>query len=345
MTDTKQAAPNTLPTPYLLFLGDVTEAGFAKTAFALRDWAPESCVGECVLPGGKVSTGLEPMTPAQAASKGARSLLIGVASPGGIIPASWHPALFDALDAGLDIVNGLHTKLSSVSELQSAAQDHGRRLIELRRPPEGIPTGTGTRRGGKRLLTVGTDCAIGKKYTALSLAQGMSRRGMAVDFRATGQTGIMIAGSGIPVDAVVSDFISGAAETLSPDAPDEHWDVIEGQGTLVHPAFAAVSMGLLHGSQPDVFVVCHEPGRKHLVGYPDFPTPAIEEIIELTVRLGRYTNPAIRCAGVAMNTSALSEDAAYRLLAAESDRLGLAVADPVRGGQAFESLVSACISD
>ncbi|RFF28045.1 MULTISPECIES: DUF1611 domain-containing protein [unclassified Wenzhouxiangella] len=345
MIDTKPAAPNALPTPYLLFLGDVTETGFAKTAFALRDWAPDSCTGEYVLPGGKVSTGLQPMTPAQAASQGARSLLIGVASPGGIIPASWYPALFDALDAGLDIVNGLHTKLSSVPKLHSAAQDHGRRLIELRRPPEGIPSGTGTRRGGKRLLTVGTDCAIGKKYTALSLAQAMSRRGMLVDFRATGQTGIMIAGSGIPVDAVVSDFISGAAETLSPDAPDEHWDVIEGQGTLVHPAFAAVSMGLLHGSQPDVFVICHEPGRKHLVGYPDFPTPTIEEIIDLTVRLGRYTNPAIRCAGVAMNTSALSEDAAYRLLAAESNRLGLAVADPVRGGQAFESLVSACISD
>lgn len=344
MTDTKRAAPNALPTPYLLFLGDVTETGFAKTAYALRDWAPESCVGEYVLPGGKVSTGLEPMTPAQAASRGAGSLLIGVASPGGIIPASWHPALFDALDAGLDIVNGLHTKLSSVPELQSAAQQHDRRLIELRRPPEDIPTGTGTKRSGKRLLTVGTDCAIGKKYTALSLAQEMSRRGMTADFRATGQTGIMIAGSGIPVDAVVSDFISGAAEILSPDAPGDHWDVIEGQGTLAHPAFAAVSLGLLHGSQPDVFVVCHEPDRRHLVGFPEFPIPSIEEIIELTVRLGRYTNPAIRCTGVAMNTSALTEAEAHRLMTAESDRLGLAVADPMRGGEAFDALVTACIS-
>lgn len=344
MTDTRRAAPNALPTPYLLFLGDVTETGFAKTAYALRDWAPESCVGEYVLPGGKVSTGLEPMTPAQAASRGAGSLLIGVASPGGIIPERWHPALFEALDAGLDIVNGLHTKLSSVPELHSAAQHHDRRLIELRLPPEGIPTGTGARRSGKRLLTVGTDCAIGKKYTALSLAQEMSRRGMAVDFRATGQTGIMIAGSGIPVDAVVSDFISGAAEILSPDAPDDHWDVIEGQGTLAHPAFAAVSLGLLQGSQPDVFLVCHEPGRQHLVGFPNFPIPSIEEIIELTVRLGRYTNPAIRCTGVAMNTSTLAEDEAHRLMAAESDRLGLAVADPMRGGEALEALVTACVS-
>lgn len=332
-----------LPTPYLLFLGDVTEPGYAKTAFALRDWAPERCVGEYALPGGTVSTGLPPLTPAQAAARGAKGLLIGVASPGGMVPANWHPTLLDALEAGLDIINGMHTRLASVSALQTAARRHGCRLIDVRRPPGRIPLATGAKRGGKRLLTVGTDCAIGKKYTALSLTHEFQRRGLKTDFRATGQTGIIVAGGGIPIDAVISDFVAGAAEILSPDAPADHWDVIEGQGSLGHPAYAAVSMGLLHGSQPDVFVVCHEPGREHLVGYPGFATPAIEEIIHLTTRLGRCTNPRIRCAGVALNTSALLESEAQKLLASESERLGLPVADPMRGGEELNRLADACL--
>lgn len=333
-----------LPTPYLLFLGDVTEPGYAKTAFALRDWAPEHCVGEFVLPGGTVTTGLPPMTPAQAADRGARALLIGVASPGGMVPASWHPTLLEALEAGLDIINGMHTRLTSVSALNTAASRHRRRLIDVRTPRGGIPLASGRKRGGRRLLTVGTDCAIGKKYTALALADEFARRGIDCDFRATGQTGIMIAGSGIPIDAVVSDFVAGAAEALSPDAPDNHWDVIEGQGSLAHPAYAAVSMGLLHGSQPDIFVVCHEPDRTHLVGYPDFAVPEIGEIIDLTVRLGRRTNPNVRCAGVSLNTAKLDDEQARRLLVAESERLGLPVADPMRGGEALNRLVEACLA-
>jgi uncharacterized NAD-dependent epimerase/dehydratase family protein len=328
--------------PYLLFLGDTVERGYAKTAFGLRDWAPDRCIGELVLAGGTVTTGLERLSSPEAYAKGARALLIGVASPGGVIPPHWLPAMIDALNAGLDIVSGMHSRLSDIPQLAVAAKALGRQLIDIRVPPENIPIGTGKKRSGKRLLTVGTDCALGKKYTALSVAQGLQARGLDATFRATGQTGIMIAGAGIPIDAVVSDFIAGAAEMLTPATDDAHIDVIEGQGSLFHPAYASVSLGLLHGSQPDMFIVCHEPGRTHVLGYPDFKLPTIEEVILQTVALGKLTNPAIRCVGVSLNTSGYADDQADRLIAAESDRLGLPVADPLRGGQAFEQLLDRC---
>lgn len=328
--------------PYLLFLGDTVERGYAKTAFGMRDWAPERCIGELALPGATVSTGIPKLQPAEAYANGARALLIGVATPGGFIPPLWVPPLLEALFAGLDIVSGMHARLSDIPELATAARTLGRRLVDVRVPPEKIPIATGKPRSGKRLLTVGTDCALGKKYTALSVARGLEARGVDVSFRATGQTGIMIAGAGIPIDAVVSDFIAGAAEMLTPAAAPDHLDVIEGQGSLFHPAYAAVSIGLLHGSQPDMFIVCHEPDRTHILGYADWRVPAIEEVISQTVALGRLTNPSIRCAGVSLNTSALPVDEAGELIASESARLGLPVADPVRGGPAFERLLDSC---
>lgn len=331
-----------LPQPYLLFLGDTTEPGYAKTAFGLRDWAPERCVGELALQGATVTTGIARLQPAEAYASGARALLIGVATPGGSIPPNWVPTLLEALFARLDIVSGMHARLSDIPELVTAAKTLGRRLVDIRVPPAKIPIATGKRRSGKRLLTVGTDCALGKKYTALSVARGLQARGLNVTFRATGQTGIMIAGAGIPIDAVVSDFIAGAAEMLTPAAASDHLDIIEGQGSLFHPAYAAVSLGLLHGSQPDLFVVCHQPGRTHVLGYPDFPLPPVDEVIAQTIALGKLTNSAIRCAGVSLNTSSLSADEAAGLIAAESDRLKLPVADPLRGGPAFEQLLDRC---
>jgi uncharacterized NAD-dependent epimerase/dehydratase family protein len=250
-----------LPQPYLLFLGDVIEPGYAKTAFGLRDWARERCVGEFALPDARVSTGLPVLHPVAAAERGARSLVIGVANLGGIIPENWLPALLEALDAGLDLISGMHVHLVDIPVLRSAADRLGRRLIDIRRPPAGIQVASGAPRSGRCLLTVGTDCGLGKKYTALALTRGLRGRGVDVDFRATGQTGIIIVGRGIPIDAVVSDFLAGAAEILSPAAASDHLDVIEGQGSLFHPSYAGVTLGLLHGSQPDLFVVCHEPGR------------------------------------------------------------------------------------
>jgi uncharacterized NAD-dependent epimerase/dehydratase family protein len=327
--------------PYLLFLGDTTEPAYAKTAFGVHHWAPERCIGEFALADATVTTGLPRLNPFEAHARGARALLIGVATPGGVIPRHWLPALMDALRAGLDIVSGMHAKLDEIAELSAEASRTGRRLIDLRVPPLDIAVGSGRRRSGRRLLTVGTDCALGKKYTALAIARGLAARGLDVDFRATGQTGIMIAGAGIPIDAVVSDFVSGAAEMLSPDAAADHLDVIEGQGSLFHPAYAAVSLGLLQGSQPDAFVVCHDPTRLHVLGYPDFPLPSIEQVIDQTVAMGRITNPAIRCCGISLNTSALDDRTAAQEIAAMAQRTGLPVADPVRE-LGLEQLLDAC---
>ncbi|WP_260600037.1 DUF1611 domain-containing protein [Sphingomonas endolithica] len=335
---------SSLPQPYLLFLGDVTKAGYAKTAFGLRDWAPDRCIGEYALDGASVSADLTNMTPAQAMTQGARAMVIGVANPGGVIPAHWRDALIEALDAGLDVISGMHVRLADVPGLPEAAEQAGRRLIDVRVPPASIPVGTGRKRTGKRLLTVGTDCALGKKYTALALTRAFQRRELDTEFRATGQTGIMIAGGGMPMDAVIADFEAGAAEMLSPDAAAGHWDVIEGQGSLFHPAYAGVSLGLLHGSQPDVFVVCHEPGRTDMLGAPGYALPTIEDVIAATLLLGRRTNPAIRCGGISYDSSKLAPDAAERLMAADSERWNLPVADSIRGGPAFDRLVESCLA-
>ena len=331
-----------LPQPHLLFLGDVTEPGFAKTAFGLRDWAGDRCVGEYALPGARVSLGLPKLDPRAAAARGARSMVIGVANAGGHIPASWFGALLEALEAGLDLISGMHVRLASLPGLQTAADKYNRRLIDVRTPPAGIPVASGAKRSGRRLLTVGTDCALGKKYTALAIARGLQARGVNATFRATGQTGIMIAGVGMPLDSVVADFIAGAAEALSPEAPPDHLDIIEGQGSLFHPSYAGVALGLLHGSQPDRFVVCHEPGRAHVLGNPAFALPSIEQVIEQTIALGRLTNPAIRCVGVSLNTAKLDEAGARREFDSVEKRLSLPVADPMRGGPAFERLLDAC---
>jgi uncharacterized NAD-dependent epimerase/dehydratase family protein len=257
-----------------------------------------------------------------------------VAGVGGTIPEHWVAALFEAVDAGLDICAGTHSSLSEVSGLAEAAASKGVSLIDVRSPPPNLPVGTGEKRSGKRLLTMGTDCVVGKKFTALAIAKEMQDRGWKADFRATGQTGIMIAGGGIPIDAVVSDFVSGAAEVLSPDNDAEHWDVIEGQGSLFHPGYAAVTLGLLHGSQPDAFVVCHAAGRQFVEAFPECPLPDIPALIEHAIVCGRVTNADIRCAGISVNTSAMDDTERKAHLAELSLLTGLPCVDPVATGVA-----------
>lgn len=318
--------------PYLLFIGDVQLKSDAKTACGLRDWCADRVVGEHALPDARVSLGLPRLSPAQAAAAGAGSMVIGVAPTGGVLPAHWVDALVEGVEAGLDIVSGLHTRLSSIERLARAARQSGVRLVDVRHSDADFPAGTGRKRSGKRVLTVGTDCALGKKYTALELARALQSRGTRATFRATGQTGILITGSGVAIDAVVSDFVAGAAEQLSPDNHPDHWDVIEGQGALFHPAYAGVTLGLLHGSQPDAIVLCHDPSRSTIEGYPDYPIPALREAIDHYLRAGRLTNKAIRCIGISINSSSL-DDAAWRAYAARvSDELELPVVDPMRGG-------------
>ncbi|MBH0236825.1 N-acetyltransferase DgcN [Methylobrevis albus] len=317
--------------PYLIFLGDVHDALAAKTGLGIVDWRRDWCVGQLRLPGCNADAGLPDLTLAEATAAGAKTLVIGVVNPGGLLPDHWVATIVAAIAAGMDVASGLHMRLGDVPEIRAAADAAGAKLFDVRHADRRFATGKGTKRSGLRLLTVGTDCSIGKKYTALALEAEMRARGMDADFRATGQTGILISGRGVAIDAVVADFISGAAEWLTPDAAPGHWDVVEGQGSLFHPSFAGVTLGLLHGSQPDAFVVCHEPTRTTMRNVAH-PLPTIADVIDLTIACGRLTNPAIRCIGIAVNTAALDETEARAVLAATADEYGLPASDPVRFG-------------
>jgi len=319
-------------TPFVVFLGDIDSETYAKTGLGLIQWRRRECVGQIRLSASTFDAGVPDVTVAAAKAAGARSVVIGSAAVGGSVPAAWVPALCEAARAGLDIVAGLHARLASLPGLAAAAAAGGARLVDVRVPPPGLPVGTGRRRTGRRVLTVGTDCACGKKYTALQLAADLERAGVDASFRATGQTGIMIAGRGMPIDAVVSDFVTGAAEVLSPDAPAGHWDVIEGQGALFHPGYLQVTVGLLVGSRPDAFVVCHDPLRTHITGWPDFALPSVREVIDRTVLLGSLTNPGIRCVGVALNTSKIPAGERAALLERYAAEAGVPCVDPLIDG-------------
>ncbi|HLU04978.1 MAG TPA: DUF1611 domain-containing protein [Woeseiaceae bacterium] len=297
--------------PYLVFSGAVANPRDAKTGQGLVDWRRESCVAQLRYPGCAVDLGLPDMTPAEARAQGARSLVVGIASFGGGFEAGWTDTFEDAMRAGLDIVSGMHTRLDSVVRLAEVAAETGRRLVDVRVPPARIPIGSGRRRSGKRVLMVGTDCCVGKKYTALAMHRELLARSCKATFRATGQTGILIAGGGIPMDAVVSDFLAGAAELLSPGNEEDHWDVIEGQGSLFHPAYAAVTLGLLHGSQPDALILCHDASRTHIDGYPGYAIPPLATCIDGYLEAGRLTNAGMRFAGVSLNTAGLDSPARH----------------------------------
>ncbi|NJO54237.1 MAG: DUF1611 domain-containing protein [Bacteroidales bacterium] len=317
--------------PYLLFLGDAPDQLAAKTALGIVDWRREWCVGQLRFEGCKADTGLPDLGISEARIQGAKTLIIGVANAGGVLPAHWTSTIIAAIEAGMDVASGLHMRLSDVPEIASAAAAHGRNLFDVRHSAERFATGKGTRRPGKRLLTVGTDCSVGKKYTALALERAMAARGYKADFRATGQTGVFISGRGVSVDAVVADFISGAAEWLTPANQPDHWDIVEGQGSLFHPSFAGVTLGLLHGAQPDAFVVCHEPTRTHMRGVAH-PLPSVREVIDLTIVCGRLTNPDIRCVGIAINTERLGEHEARRVIAETAQAEACPPPTPVRFG-------------
>jgi len=320
--------------PYLMFLGDAPDQLAAKTAQGVVHWRPDRCLGQLRLNGCKADLKLPDMTVEAAAAAGVRTVIVGVANRGGFLSEDWVPPLARAMALGMDLASGLHRRLGDVPALKAAAAAHGRRLFDVRHPPRDFAVATGVKRPGKRLLTVGTDCSCGKMYTALAVEAEMRRRGRDADFRATGQTGILIAGAGVSVDAVVADFISGAVEWLTPAAGPDHWDLIEGQGSLFHPSFAGVSLGLLHGAQPDALVMCHEPTRAHMRGLPGFPLPDLQACIDANIAAARLTNPAVRCVGISLNTAALDAGAADLALKATADRLGLPTVDPVRTGVA-----------
>ena len=322
-----------LRTPYLLFLGDVNNFVNAKTGLGIATWAADRCAGQLRFVGCPVDSGLPDLDIKQATAEGVGTVIIGVAPVGGRIQDNWLPPLIDLARAGIDIASGLHSRLSDVPELVEAARTGGARLVDVRVPPADIPCGLGKKRGGKRVLTVGTDCAVGKKYTALALHRELSRRDVDASFRATGQTGIMIAGEGIPIDAVVADFVAGAAELLSPENAEYHWDVIEGQGSLFHPSYAGVTLGLIHGSQPDALVLCHEADRTaiHEVG-GHFPIPSLGTVMDTYLAAARLTNPNCIFAGISVNTSGLDEETRRAYLENLHDEHGMAAEDPIATG-------------
>ncbi len=317
--------------PYLLFLGDVKDNLAAKTAQGVVDWRPGWCLGQLRLPQCKADLGLADLSIEQAVAQGAKTFVLGVVNPGGTLPAHWVQTIIEAIEAGLDVASGLHVRLQDIDAIAQAAQKQGGRLINLREPRQAFQTGTGQKRRGKRLLAMGTDCSVGKKYAALCLERDMRKAGMSAEFCATGQTGLLISGRGVALDAVVADFIAGAAEWLTPDTDAAHWYVVEGQGSLAHPSFAGVTLGLLHGTQPDAFVVCHEPTRTTMRNVAT-PIADIRLIIDQTLALGRLTNPDIQCVGICVNSASLSEIEARDCLKKISEAYNLPATDPMRYG-------------
>lgn len=323
-----------IETPFLLYLGHTADPVGVKTSRGLAEFRRGDCVGEFRYDDCPLTLGLPRMSMAEAKAAGAKTLVLGVAHPGGQMARALVSDAADALRLGMHVASGLHHRLRDVPELVALAGERGLSLIDVRDPPADIPVGTGRPRAGRRILTVGTDCSVGKMYASLALVEGLRARGEAADFRATGQTGILIAGSGVPLDAVVADFISGAIEMISPARHDGGWDVIEGQGSLFHPSFAGVSTGLLHGAQAEALVLCHDPVRQGIRGLPERPMPDLAECLDANLRTARLTSPLVRAAGVCLNTSALREDEALALCARTGHLMGLPCTDPHRFGVA-----------
>ena len=328
-----------LKTPYLLFLGDAPDPLAAKVANGIKDWRPDLSVGQFRMDGCKADLGLTDMTISEAKAAGAKTLVIGAANRGGVISKSWIAVMKEAIEAGMDVASGLHDLLAEVPELVEAAERHGTKLIDVRIPTVDYPIANGVKRTGKRCLAVGTDCSVGKMYTALAMEKVMRERGLKATFRATGQTGILITGEGVPLDAVIADFMAGSVEWLTPDNDADHWDLIEGQGSLFHASYSGVTLALIHGGQPDALVLCHEPTRDHMRGLPGYKLPSLEALRDLALTMAKMVNPGCKVVGISINTAAMSEADARAYLTEVEARLGLPAVDPFRDGA--ERLVEA----
>jgi uncharacterized NAD-dependent epimerase/dehydratase family protein len=321
-----------IETPDLLFLGDAPDQLAAKVAQGIKDWRPENSVGQFRMSGCKADVGLTDMTLDEAKAAGAKTLVIGVANRGGVISQAWKEVLISALGMGYDLASGLHNLLRDEADLVAAAEANGRTLHDVRVPTVDYPIANGVKRTGKRCLAVGTDCSAGKMYTALAMDAEMNARGLKSTFRATGQTGILITGNGVPLDAVIADFMAGSVEYLTPDNDDDHWDMIEGQGSLFHVSYSGVTMALVHGGQPDALILCHEPTRTHMRGLPGYSLPTLETLRDTALPLAQVGNPVCQVVGISVNTQHMSEEEAVAYLASVEERMGLPTVDPYRHG-------------
>ena len=322
----------TIQQPYVLFLGDAPDPLAAKVAQGIKDWRPGLSIGQITLPGCKADMGLKNLSIKEAVSMGAKTLVIGVANRGGIISDKWKDVLKEAIISGLDIASGLHNLLRDESELVNLAKIHNTNLIDVRVPTVEYPIANGIKRSGKRCLAVGTDCSIGKMYTAISLEKEMKNKGLKATFRATGQTGILITGDGVPLDAVIADFMAGSIEHLTPDNDEDHWDIIEGQGSLYHPSYSGVTMALVHGGQPDALILCHEPTRSHMRGLPGYSLPTLRELNDTAIKLAKVVNKNVKVIGISVNTSNMENEKALEYLKQVEEEMKLPTVDPVLTG-------------
>ncbi|WP_294227676.1 N-acetyltransferase DgcN [uncultured Shimia sp.] len=321
-----------IETPYLLFLGDAPDQLAAKVAQGIKDWRPDNAVGQFRMEGCKADMGLTDMTLVEARKAGAKTLVIGVANRGGVISQEWKKVLVMALEEGFDLASGLHNLLRDEPDLVAVAEATGRKLHDVRVPEVEFPIANGKKRSGKRVLAVGTDCSVGKMYTALCMDAEMRKRGLKSSFRATGQTGILITGDGVPLDAVIADFMAGSVEWLTPDNDEDHWDHIEGQGSLFHVSYSGVTMALIHGGQPDALILAHEPTRDHMRGLPGYDLPSLTQLRDMALPLAQVGNPACQVVGVSVNTQHMGEDEAKAYLAEVEAEMGLPATDPFRFG-------------
>ncbi len=270
----------------------------------------------------------------EAGELGATTVLVGVAPAGGKLTPAWRAVLLEAAELGMDIEAGLHTTLGADAELLAATAAHGGRIRDLRAAPDDldVPLGADRRPPAQVVHSVGTDCAIGKMSVTLELDRLARSRGLGSVFVATGQTGIAISGWGIAVDHVISDYVAGAAERVVHDGAtrgDLLW--VEGQGSLFHPAYSGVTLGLLHGSAPDLLLLCHKAGSETIDGYPGTPIPALAQAVRSYEAAVGWVRPA-RVAAVALNTAGLDEPSARRAVAAAREETGLMADDVVRFG-------------
>jgi len=321
-----------IKTPYLLFLGDAPDQLAAKVAIGIKDWRPENAVAQFRMVGCGADLGIQDMTLVEAKAAGAKTLVIGVANRGGIISDAWKAVLKDALSMGYDLASGLHNLLRDEADLVEAAMANSCALHDVRVPSVQYPIANGRKRSGKRCLTVGTDCSVGKMYTAMAMDAEMRKRGLKSSFRATGQTGILITGGGVPLDAVIADFMAGSVEYLTPDNDINHWDHIEGQGSLFHVSYSGVTMALVHGGQPDALILGHEPTRSHMRGLPEYQQPSLEDLRDVALTLARVGNPTCQVVGISVNTQHMSDADSMSYLAEVEARMGLPTVDPIRIG-------------
>jgi uncharacterized NAD-dependent epimerase/dehydratase family protein len=323
----------------ILAEGRSSDPHYGKTAYGVLRYRPEQVVAIVdSTRAGEEQSGFPVVATVGEAMRYSPSVaLVGVATQGGRFPPAWRGLLRDSIDAGLDVENGLHEFLTRDDELVALARDRGVELRDLRLPPDGlnVPTGANLTHGATTVLTVGSDCAIGKMTVSLELDREARRRGIASEFVPTGQTGIAIAGWGISVDAVVSDFVAGAAEQLVLEGVERGGELlfVEGQGSLLHPAYSGVTLGLIHGSAPHAYVLCHQAGQTVVDENDDFPMPPLTDLVDLHERISLLARPAAVRA-IALNTRHLDEgEARAAILAAEAET-GLPADDPVRFGAA-----------